>query len=137
MARARTVGSIGAPGSGTSGTVSVTCEPPLGQAHGRGAPALQRRDLEGVLDLCRDDGWPSLPADPARADRILTNPGVTTYVAVDGEAVAGFAARPRRLTRATGDPGGPPGPHHPVWGAGVRIFRTHVSETSPRRFGGM
>src|SRR5215213_1812389 len=92
MARARTVGSIGAPGSGTSGTVSVTCEPPLGQAHGRGAPALQRRDLEGVLDLCRAEGWPSLPADPARADRILTNPGVTTYVAVDGEAVAGFAS---------------------------------------------
>jgi ribosomal protein S18 acetylase RimI-like enzyme len=52
----------------------------------------ERRDLEGVLALCRAEGWPSLPADPARADRILTNPGVTTYVAVDGDAVAGFAS---------------------------------------------
>jgi len=48
-------------------------------------------DLDGVLALCRAEGWPSLPGDPARAGRILTNPGVTTCVAVDGGAVVGFA----------------------------------------------
>ena len=51
----------------------------------------QRRDLDGVLSLCRAEGWPSLPADPERAHRILTNPGVSTSVAVEGAAVVGFA----------------------------------------------
>jgi GNAT superfamily N-acetyltransferase len=49
------------------------------------------QDLDGVLDLCRAEGWPSLPGDPARACRLLTNPGVTTYVADDAGALAGFA----------------------------------------------
>ena len=49
------------------------------------------QDLDEVLDLCRAEGWPSLPADPERAGRLLTNPGVTTYVAEDGGAVVGFA----------------------------------------------
>jgi ribosomal protein S18 acetylase RimI-like enzyme len=48
-------------------------------------------DLDGVLALCRAEGWPSLPSDPERAARILTNPGVTTYVAADGGRVVGFA----------------------------------------------
>jgi len=52
---------------------------------------FEQRDLDGVLALCRAEGWPSLPADRDRAGRILTNPGVTTFVAVDGDAVAGFA----------------------------------------------
>jgi len=47
------------------------------------------QDLPGVIALCEAEGWPSLPADPERAHCILTNPGVTTYVAVDGE-VLGF-----------------------------------------------
>ncbi|MGO8957614.1 MAG: GNAT family N-acetyltransferase [Streptosporangiaceae bacterium] len=52
----------------------------------RYAPA----DMPGIIVLCEAEGWPSLPADPQRAHRILTNPGVTTFVAVDGEHVVGF-----------------------------------------------
>jgi hypothetical protein len=53
--------------------------------------AFEPGDLPGVLRLCEAEGWPSFPADPARALRILTAPGVTTVVAVDGGVVAGFA----------------------------------------------
>jgi ribosomal protein S18 acetylase RimI-like enzyme len=48
------------------------------------------RDLPGIIALCEAEAWPSLPADARRAHRILTNPGVTCYVAADGERVAGF-----------------------------------------------
>jgi ribosomal protein S18 acetylase RimI-like enzyme len=48
-------------------------------------------DLPGILRLCEAEGWPSFPADPPRALRILTAHGVTTVVAVDGGAVVGFA----------------------------------------------
>lgn len=47
-------------------------------------------DLAGVLALCEAEGWPSLPGDPGRAHRVFTNPGVTTFVAIDGGGVAGF-----------------------------------------------
>jgi ribosomal protein S18 acetylase RimI-like enzyme len=47
--------------------------------------------LDGVLALCRAEGWPSFPADPARALRSLTAPGVVALVAVDGTRVVGFA----------------------------------------------
>jgi ribosomal protein S18 acetylase RimI-like enzyme len=47
--------------------------------------------LDGVLALCVTEGWPSLPADPVRALRALTAPGVTTVVALDGADVVGFA----------------------------------------------
>jgi ribosomal protein S18 acetylase RimI-like enzyme len=47
--------------------------------------------LPGVLALCEAEGWPSLPADPARAHAVLTAPGVTSVVALDGELVVGFA----------------------------------------------
>jgi ribosomal protein S18 acetylase RimI-like enzyme len=47
--------------------------------------------LDGVLALCEAEDWPSLPADPARAHAVLTAPGVTTVVALDGELVVGFA----------------------------------------------
>lgn len=50
----------------------------------------QPDDLPGVRRLCEAEEWPSLPADPARAHRVLTNPGVTSYVAVDADAIAGF-----------------------------------------------
>jgi ribosomal protein S18 acetylase RimI-like enzyme len=50
------------------------------------------QDLDEVLDLCRAEGWPSLPADPARAGRLLTNQGVTTYVADDEGTVVGIAS---------------------------------------------
>lgn len=48
-------------------------------------------DLAGVLRLCEIERWPSLVQDQARADRVLSAPGVTTMVAeVDGQIV-GFA----------------------------------------------
>ena len=47
--------------------------------------------LGGVLALCEAEGWPSFPADPQRAVRVLTAPGVTTVVAVDQADVIGFA----------------------------------------------
>ena len=50
-----------------------------------------RADLAGIIGLCEAEGWPSLPADSQRAHRILTNPGLTTFVAVDGDHVAGFS----------------------------------------------
>src|SRR5207248_1962368 len=43
--------------------------------------------LDGVLALCRQEGWPSFPEDPARAHRALTAPGVTTVVATAGGRV--------------------------------------------------
>ena len=50
-----------------------------------------RTHLEGVLALCEAEGWPSFPADPERAMRVLTAPGVTTVVAVEQATVVGFA----------------------------------------------
>lgn len=47
--------------------------------------------LEGVLRLCTAEGWPSFAADPERAVRVLTAPGVTTIVAVESREVIGFA----------------------------------------------
>jgi GNAT superfamily N-acetyltransferase len=47
--------------------------------------------LPGILALCTAENWPSLPTDPARANTVLTAPGVTTVVALDGELVTGFA----------------------------------------------
>lgn len=47
--------------------------------------------LPGILAICEAENWPSLPADPARAHAVLTAPGVTTVVALDGEQVVGFA----------------------------------------------
>jgi GNAT superfamily N-acetyltransferase len=50
-----------------------------------------RPHLAGILALCEAEGWPSLPADVTRAHAVLTAPGVTTVVALDGEQVIGFA----------------------------------------------
>lgn len=51
----------------------------------------RREDLAGVLKLCDAEGWPSFPADPERAHRALTAPGVTSVVAEAGGEIAGFA----------------------------------------------
>ena len=40
--------------------------------------------------MCEAEDWPSPPSDPGRAHRILTNPGVTTYVASDDRGLSGF-----------------------------------------------
>ena len=48
-------------------------------------------DLDGVIDLCVAEGWPSLAEDRARALRVLTAPGVTTVVGDEAGRVVGFA----------------------------------------------
>ena len=48
-------------------------------------------DLDAVIALTQAEGWPSFGEDPARAQRALTAPGVTTIVAVDGGRLVGFA----------------------------------------------
>lgn len=53
---------------------------------------FQSDHLSAILAICEGEGWPSLPADPARAQRVLTAPGVTTVVAISEEGeVVGFA----------------------------------------------
>jgi hypothetical protein len=47
--------------------------------------------LPGVLALCEAERWPSLPKDPARAERMLNAPNATTVVAVDAATVVGVA----------------------------------------------
>jgi GNAT superfamily N-acetyltransferase len=48
-------------------------------------------DLSGILHLCEAEHWPSFPEDPARANRALNAPGVTTMVAIEDNEVVGFA----------------------------------------------
>ncbi|MFF0340358.1 GNAT family N-acetyltransferase [Kribbella sp. NPDC004875] len=50
-----------------------------------------RAHLAGVIALCDAEGWPSLVADPERTHAVLTAPGVTSVIALDGEFVTGFA----------------------------------------------
>lgn len=52
---------------------------------------FSRSHLGGVIQLCTAQGWPSFAADPERAARVLTAPGVTTVVALDDGVVVGFA----------------------------------------------
>ena len=49
------------------------------------------KHLDGVLRLCKAEGWESLPADRDRAVRALSGPGVVTVVACEGGDVVGFA----------------------------------------------
>jgi ribosomal protein S18 acetylase RimI-like enzyme len=51
----------------------------------------KRQHLERVVRLCAEEEWPSFPADPERAHRVLTAPGVTGVVAIEGADVIGFA----------------------------------------------
>jgi ribosomal protein S18 acetylase RimI-like enzyme len=53
--------------------------------------AFSEEYLAGLLRLCEAEGWPSFPADPARAFRALTAPGVVTVVAVEDGDFVGFA----------------------------------------------
>ncbi|WP_433301383.1 GNAT family N-acetyltransferase [Actinoplanes sp. CA-030573] len=57
-------------------------------------------DLPGILRLCEAEGWPSFPADPARAARILTAPGVTTVVAAEARAAKTAQARAAETAQA-------------------------------------
>jgi ribosomal protein S18 acetylase RimI-like enzyme len=51
---------------------------------------IEKKDLQGILALCKAEGWPSLVKDPGRAWRVLTAPGVISLVAVDSGQVIGF-----------------------------------------------
>lgn len=53
--------------------------------------SYQRLHLQGVIDICIEQGWDSYISDVERVHRVLTAPGVTTIVAVDEGAVCGFA----------------------------------------------
>ena len=50
-----------------------------------------RRHLDGVIELCRAEGWESYLQDSERTFRALTAPGVITIVATIERAVCGFA----------------------------------------------
>jgi ribosomal protein S18 acetylase RimI-like enzyme len=52
---------------------------------------FERRHLEGVIELCRAEGWDSYLADSERTFRALIAPGVITIVATADGAVCGFA----------------------------------------------
>lgn len=52
--------------------------------------AFCRAHLQGVLSLCRAEGWPSLARDPKRALAALTAPGVICVVALREGEVVGF-----------------------------------------------
>src|SRR5437588_10407587 len=47
--------------------------------------------LPGVLALCKAEGWPTYPADPARAEATFRAPGTLTLVAVEEQEVIAFA----------------------------------------------
>ncbi len=51
----------------------------------------QRAFLQGVIDICLEQGWQSYSSDIERTHRALTAQGVTTVVAVDEGIVCGFA----------------------------------------------
>jgi predicted kinase/predicted N-acetyltransferase YhbS len=70
---------------------SLLAPAPLRPPDGVRCRPYERRDLPTVLRLHEDEGWPSLPGDPERAHRALTNPGVIAHVADDGTEVVGFA----------------------------------------------
>jgi ribosomal protein S18 acetylase RimI-like enzyme len=48
-------------------------------------------DLDQVLALCVEEGWPSYPADRVRAHAVFTAPGVVSVVAEDDDDIVGFA----------------------------------------------
>lgn len=52
--------------------------------------SFERQDLEGVIGICKAEGWESY-YDPERTFRALTGAGVVTIVAIENSAVLGFA----------------------------------------------
>jgi ribosomal protein S18 acetylase RimI-like enzyme len=53
--------------------------------------AYEPKFLDALLSLCRSEGWISFAANPQRAGRAMTNPGVTALVAVEDGRAVGFA----------------------------------------------
>ena len=52
---------------------------------------FQPMHLEDVLDLCRQQRWPTFPSNPDRALHALLAPGTVTVVAVAHGELIGFA----------------------------------------------
>jgi ribosomal protein S18 acetylase RimI-like enzyme len=69
--------------------------------------AYEPRFLDALLSLCREESWISFAANPERAGRAMTGPGVTALVAVEREAgtEAGGEGEERALgfAQAVGD----------------------------------
>jgi len=53
--------------------------------------SVSRSHLDGIIEICRIEGWTSFHTDPERTWRVLTAPGVIAVVALDRELVVGFA----------------------------------------------
>lgn len=53
--------------------------------------SVSRSHLDGIIEICRIEGWASFYTDPERTWRVLIAPGVTTVVALDRDLVVGFA----------------------------------------------
>jgi predicted N-acetyltransferase YhbS len=51
---------------------------------------FERQDLDDIIGICKAEGWESY-YDPARTFRALSATGVITVVAVENQAVIGFA----------------------------------------------
>ena len=79
MRAASSVDACSSPRSPYGGCVDFSIEP-FTNAH-----------LRTVLQICQAEGWMTLPADSARAQRVLTAPGATCVVAVARDVVVGFA----------------------------------------------
>lgn len=47
--------------------------------------SFEPKFLDTLLRLCKQEGWISFAANPERAGRAMTGPGVTALVAVEGE----------------------------------------------------
>jgi ribosomal protein S18 acetylase RimI-like enzyme len=50
-----------------------------------------REHLDGVVAICREEGWPSYATDREITWRALTAPGVSAVVALEDSKVVGFA----------------------------------------------
>ena len=55
-----------------------------------GYEEIQRKHLNGIISLCQAEGYPSYIEDTDLTWQVLTAPGVTTSVAVEGDNVVGF-----------------------------------------------
>jgi ribosomal protein S18 acetylase RimI-like enzyme len=62
--------------------------------------SYEPRFLDALLRLCKQEGWISFAANPERAGRAMTGPGVTALVAVEG---AGTEQQPLGFSQAVGD----------------------------------
>lgn len=54
--------------------------------------AYEPKYLDALLALCKSEGWLTFAANPERAGRAMTNPGVTALVAVERAGADGGSA---------------------------------------------